>query len=70
MTPATTLATPLSAGNLGCKSSLLADCVTAAQDRRLRAWAWRYVRRIDPVIARRIWRAVRERQRREYREAA
>jgi len=30
--------------------------LTRAQDRALRAKAWRYVRRINPQVARRVWR--------------
>lgn len=45
-------------GAEGCLSLL-----TREQDRRLRAAAWRHVRRIHARVARRIWVAVRARQR-------
>jgi len=35
--------------------------LTREQDRKLRAAAWRHVRRINPVVARRIWIARRNR---------
>ena len=50
-------------------TSLLTD-LPREDIRRWQAAAWRHVHRINPAVVRRIWRAVRERQRREYREAA
>jgi len=35
--------------------------LTRAQDRRLRALAWRHIHRINPAVARRLWRKVRTR---------
>jgi len=35
--------------------------LTRAQDRRLRAMAWKHLRRINPKIARQLWRKVRAR---------
>lgn len=35
----------------------LASILTREDDRRLRAQAWRHVRRINPAIARQVWRA-------------
>jgi hypothetical protein len=39
----------------------LLGILTPEQDRRLRAMAWRYVRRIDSETARRMWRIARNR---------
>ncbi len=35
--------------------------LTIEEERALRAQAWRYVRRINPVVARRMWVKVRKR---------
>jgi len=35
--------------------------LTRAQDRRLRALAWKHIRRINPQTARALWRKVRHR---------
>lgn len=51
-------------GNLPAET-LLVDCVDMIEDRRLRAAAWRHVRRINPK-AHVIWAAVRLRQRLEW----
>ncbi len=40
----------------------LTDLLSREQDRRFRVQAWRYVHRINPVKARRVWRAVRNRE--------
>lgn len=34
----------------------LSSVLTREQDRSLRAKAWRHVRRINPTVARRVWR--------------
>lgn len=36
--------------------------LTREQDRKLRAAAWRHVRRLNPITARRIWIARRKRE--------
>lgn len=41
----------------GDDSDSLASMLTREQDRALRAKAWRHVRRINPMVARRVWRA-------------
>lgn len=51
-------------GNLPAET-LLVDCVNRIEDRRLRAAAWRHVRRINPKVHM-IWAAVRLRQRLEW----
>src|SRR6185312_11287788 len=38
-----------------CTGGLL-ECLTPEQARRLRAKAWRHVRRINPKVAREVWR--------------
>lgn len=38
----------------GCDG--LSSVLTREQDRALRAKAWRHVRRINPAVARRVWR--------------
>ena len=43
----------------GCS---LFDTLDPKRARKLRADAWRYVRKINSVTARRIWRAVRNRE--------